>query len=201
MVGVSGEMMLECCLDWRTEFCDSEHEYCAPRPGRTRSFSDRVTTRSFSRSRLVLSSVGSVAWATGGLSIPIDRVASIDPIWVVVDDDATTLVASSVETPRLRAEYELDDLGFSIESAPWHEPDAHERVIERLTGQSLKDCLGESVECGVNVVADLVTARRASSSAATIACGGFAIPSWWVRAYVSCSWWWSSRVAKVCTSH
>jgi Xaa-Pro dipeptidase len=108
---------------------------------------------------LVLSSVGSVAWATGGLSIPIDRVASIDPIWVVVDDDATTLVASSVETPRLRAEYELDDLGFSIESAPWHEPDAHVRAVERLTGQLLKDCLGESAECGVNVAADLVTSR------------------------------------------
>jgi hypothetical protein len=73
---------------------------------------------------LVLSSVGSVAWATGGLSIPINRVASVDPTWVVVDDDVTTLVASSVEVPRLRADDELDDLGFSIESALWHEPDA-----------------------------------------------------------------------------
>ena len=108
---------------------------------------------------LVLSSVGAVAWATGGLSIPIDRVASIDPVWVVVTDAATTLVASSVEVPRLRAEYELDDLGFSLEPAPWHEPEAHRRVVEGLTGQSLKDCLGEGAYFGVDVAVDLVTDR------------------------------------------
>lgn len=108
---------------------------------------------------LVLSTVGSVAWATGGLSIPIDRVASIDPIWVVATDAAMTLVASSVEVPRLRAEYELDDLGFSLESAPWHEPEAHRRVVERLTGQTMKGCLGEGAHFGIDVAVDLVTDR------------------------------------------
>jgi len=110
---------------------------------------------------LLLSSVGSVAWATGGLSTPIDRVASVDPIWVVLTDHAATLVASSVEIPRLSAEGALDDLGFDLVPAPWYEPDAHRRVAADVVGRPLGECLGEGQDFAVDVTVELVTIRLA----------------------------------------
>ncbi len=83
---------------------------------------------------LVLSSSAAVAWATGGLSTPIDRVATIDPIWVAYRDAELTLVTSSVEFDRLSADFDLDALGFSLVAAPWYEPDAHRRRVEEIVG-------------------------------------------------------------------
>ena len=84
---------------------------------------------------LVLSSSAAVAWATGGLSTPIDRVASIDPIWVVYRDGEMTLVTSSVEFDRLGADFDLDALGLSLVAAPWYETDAHRRRVEEMVGE------------------------------------------------------------------
>ena len=84
---------------------------------------------------LVLSSSAAVAWATGGLSTPIHRVASIDPIWVVYRDGEMTLVTSSVEYDRLGADFDLDALGLSLVAAPWYEPDAHRRRVEEMLGE------------------------------------------------------------------
>lgn len=112
---------------------------------------------------LVLSTTGSVAWATGGLSLTIDRVASLDPVWVVVLDEATTLVASLVEVARLRDEYPLGELGFSIVSAAWYESDAHLRQVERLVGADIRDCLVEGDGPGTDVTFELVAERMALS--------------------------------------
>lgn len=107
---------------------------------------------------LVLSSVGAVAWATGGVSIPIDRAAAFDPVWVVARGGSTTLVVNSVEVERLSREYDLGDLGFDFVAAPWYEPRGHADAVERLVGAPLSDCLTDSVE-GIDVSEDLVRAR------------------------------------------
>ncbi len=113
---------------------------------------------------LVISSVGAVAWATGGLSIPIDRAAVIDPVWLVAREGATTLVVNSVEVERLSREYDLDDLGFTLVAAPWYEPRGHADAVERLVGAPLAECLTDSDE-GIDVSDDLVRARLSLGAA------------------------------------
>jgi Xaa-Pro dipeptidase len=107
---------------------------------------------------VVLSSVGAVAWATGGLSIPIDRVAALDPLWVVVRDEGATLVVSSVEVPRLVDEVDLGALGFDVVSAPWYVGDAHRATVERLTGVAFSECLSDGPE-GIDVTTELTALR------------------------------------------
>ncbi|MFI5036328.1 MAG: M24 family metallopeptidase [Acidimicrobiales bacterium] len=109
---------------------------------------------------LVLSSVGAVAWATGGVSEPIDRVAGVDPVWVVVRDAGTTLVVSSVEVPRLTAESSAHGLDFEIVGAPWFEPRGHADAVERIVGAPLATCLADGGE-GEDVTTELIGARLA----------------------------------------
>ncbi len=113
---------------------------------------------------LVLSSVGAVAWATGGFSSPIDRVAASDPVWVVIDDDAMTLVMSSVEVARLEAEIERDGWDVNVMSAPWYEPRAHVATVERLLGPLAATCLSEG-ELGEDVSTELIAARLSLGAA------------------------------------
>jgi Xaa-Pro dipeptidase len=88
----------------------------------------------FDGAPLVLSTSGAVAWATGALTIPIDRTAPTDPLWLVVTDAGATLVASSVEEVRTRSEGGLDDLGFDLVAAPWYQPTAALELAERVAG-------------------------------------------------------------------
>jgi antitoxin VapB len=105
---------------------------------------------------LVLSSTAAVAWATGGLSTPIDRVASTDPVWVVYRDGETTLVSSSVEVERFANDFDLDDLGFSMESAPWYESEAHLARARQLVGE---DCASDVSGFGLDANFELTRAR------------------------------------------
>ena len=110
---------------------------------------------------LVLTGVSAVAWATGALSDPIDRVAATDPVWVVARDDGATLVVSSVEVARLTREHDLEQLGFDVVAAPWQEAGSHARAAERVTGRPLADCLVDAPVDGVGVdlSVDLTAAR------------------------------------------
>jgi Xaa-Pro dipeptidase len=130
------------------------------RAGRVRHARERIASLRASHDGrpLVLSSTGAVAWATGGLSTPIDRVAPTDPVWLVSRDEGDVLVTSSVEVARLRAEHDLDELGFDVASAPWYESDAHRRVAAGLVGRPLEECLGEG-EGWRDVRDDVVAAR------------------------------------------
>lgn len=109
---------------------------------------------------VVLSSVGAVAWATGGLSAPIDRVAPSDPVWVVVSDSGTTLVVSSVEMARLEAEIDHGAWDVEVVSAPWYETRSHVDAVERLLGAAAATCLGDGA-VGVDATTDLIAARLA----------------------------------------
>lgn len=109
---------------------------------------------------LVLTSVATVAWATGGLSIPIDRVAGTDPVWVVVRDGSTTLVVNSVEVNRLTREYDLHALGFDLVAAPWHETRGHVDAVEALVGSPWSSCLSDAG--GEHDVAGELTGARLS---------------------------------------
>ena len=79
---------------------------------------------------LILGSVGNVAWATGGVSQPIDRTAAFDTVWLV-DAKEPTLLVSSVEMPRFTAEAELEELGFKVVGVPWYEADGSQRAALR----------------------------------------------------------------------
>jgi len=111
---------------------------------------------------VVVSSSAGVAWATGGLSTPIDRVAASDPVWVVYRDGEITLVTSSVECERLASEYPLDELGLSMVAAPWYENDAHERAVARLVGD---DVVSDVAGMGLDASFELVRARLAMCGA------------------------------------
>jgi len=105
---------------------------------------------------LVLSSPAAVAWATGGISTPIDRVAPTDPLWVVYRDGEMTLVTSSVEVDRIGYDFPVEELGFTLVSAPWFEGDAHRRCATQLVGE---DCASDVEELGVDAVFELTRAR------------------------------------------
>lgn len=79
---------------------------------------------------LILGSVGNVAWATGGVSQPIDRTAAFDAVWLV-DAKEPTLLVSSVEMPRFAAEGDLEELGFKVVGVPWYEADGFQRAAMR----------------------------------------------------------------------
>jgi Xaa-Pro dipeptidase len=105
---------------------------------------------------LVLSSVAAVAWATGAMSTPIDRVAPSDPLWVVYRDGEMTLVTSSVELARITHDVAPEELGFTLETAPWFEPDAHLRAAVRLAGE---DCASDVAGLGLDANVALTRAR------------------------------------------
>ena len=107
---------------------------------------------------LVLSSVAAVAWATGAISTPIDRVAPTDPIWVVYRDGEMTLVTSSVEVERIAHDFPLEELDLSLVAADWYQPDAHRRRCLELVGE---DCATDVEGLGVDATFEFTAARLA----------------------------------------
>jgi antitoxin VapB len=70
----------------------------------------------------VLSGADAVAWATGGLTNPIERGATTSPLWLVVRGDGVAAVTTNVEQARLEAESGLRELGIPVHETPWYEP-------------------------------------------------------------------------------
>jgi Xaa-Pro dipeptidase len=110
---------------------------------------------------LVIGSVGSVAWATGGLSQPIDRTAALDPVWVI-DAKEPTLLISSVEVPRLTAEGGLEDLDFKIVSVPWYEENGFQRAALEVCGCDASGIMSD-VGLGLDVTNELTVERMVLS--------------------------------------
>jgi Xaa-Pro dipeptidase len=71
---------------------------------------------------VVLTRPGPVAWASGGINVPIDRTAATDTIWIAVGPSTVTVVTTEVEAPRLRAELVPD--AIPIVAVPWWDADA-----------------------------------------------------------------------------
>ena len=113
-------------------------------------------SQQFSGRPLVLSSTAAVAWATGAMSTPIDRVAPTDPLWVVYREGEMILVTSSVEVERIANDFPLEELGLRIEAAPWYEVSAHERRATQLVGQ---DCASDVPGLGLDASFALTRAR------------------------------------------
>jgi Xaa-Pro dipeptidase len=110
---------------------------------------------------LIVGSVGSVAWATGGLSQPIDRTAGLDPVWVV-DAEEPTLLISSVEVPRLTAEGGLEELDFKIVPVAWYEENGFAKAALEVCGCDASQVLSD-VGLGRDVSDELTVERMVLS--------------------------------------
>src|SRR3954463_11453470 len=80
----------------------------------------------------VLGTADHVAWATGGITNPIERGASASPLWLVVRHDGATAVTTNVERERVDAESGLAELGIPLVEVPWYEARALEHAAAEL---------------------------------------------------------------------
>jgi Xaa-Pro aminopeptidase len=80
----------------------------------------------------VLTGADAVAWATGGVTNPIERGVPTSPLWLVVRGDGAAAVTTNVEYPRLDAEAGLRELEIQLHEAPWHEPSSLDRATLML---------------------------------------------------------------------
>lgn len=110
---------------------------------------------------LILGSVGNIAWATGGVSQPIDRTAPFDAVWLV-DATEPTLLVSSVEMPRFVAEGELEELGFKVVGVPWYETDGFRRAALREANCDESLVLSDA-GMGIDVTTELIEHRMVLS--------------------------------------
>src|SRR5882762_2244808 len=76
---------------------------------------------------VVLTGADTVAWATGGITSPIERGVPVSPLWLVVRADTAAAVTTNVERARIDAEAGLQGLGIPLHDAPWYEPLSLER--------------------------------------------------------------------------
>src|SRR3954447_19276201 len=77
----------------------------------------------------VLRTVSNFAWFTGGGDSRVDHASQLGVADVVVTADAVAVLASSIETPRMRAEQAA---GLDVVEFPWHE--GPEAALRELTG-------------------------------------------------------------------
>jgi Xaa-Pro dipeptidase len=82
---------------------------------------------------------GPVAWLTGGLTSPIDRTDPWSPVWLIVTPDRAVALTTVVERPRLEAESNLEELGFTLEHVAWFDPEAFVRQAEEIAGASWEE--------------------------------------------------------------
>jgi Xaa-Pro aminopeptidase len=106
---------------------------------------------------VVLSGADAVAWATGGITSPIERGVSVSPLWLVVRADSVVAVTTNVERPRIDAEAGLASLEIPLHEAPWYEPLSLERAALELAGAPRAQVGG----LGADVDDDLVEMRLA----------------------------------------
>lgn len=123
----------------------------------------RAIRSSHNDAPLVIGSVGSVAWATGGVSPPIDRTAAIDPVWLV-DAEEPTLLISSVEVPRMTAEGGLEELDFKIVSVPWYEENGFQKAALQVCECDDSRVISD-IGLGDNVTEELISQRMVLSGA------------------------------------
>jgi Xaa-Pro dipeptidase len=81
---------------------------------------------------VVLTGADGVAWATGGVTNPVERGVPASPLWLVVRGDGVAAVTTNVERPRIDAEAGLGALEISLHEVPWHEPLGLERAALEL---------------------------------------------------------------------
>src|SRR5260370_19184078 len=105
----------------------------------------------------VLSGADAVAWATGGVTSPIERGVPASPLWLVVRSDSAAAVTMNVERSRIDAEAGLRALEISLHEAPWYELLSLERGALELAGAPKARVGG----LGADIDEDLVELRLA----------------------------------------
>jgi Xaa-Pro aminopeptidase len=116
---------------------------------------------------VVLTSPGSVAWATGAVAPPVDRTAQSDLVWVVVTPAGAALVTTEVEADRVSEEYQPRRHGFAdLAAVPWHDQEAFVRAAQDIAGAGAARLAADGHPAfGLDVTEDLVTLRLALSPA------------------------------------
>jgi antitoxin VapB len=105
----------------------------------------------------VLTGTDAVAWATGGLTSPIERGAATSPVWLVVRPDGAAAATTNVERDRIDAESALRELGIPLHDAAWYAADSLELLALELAGAP-RDRVGG---LGADIDDDLVELRLA----------------------------------------
>lgn len=113
---------------------------------------------------LVLTRPGAVNWRSGGLSDPIDLTAASDPVWCVETADATALITSEIEAPRLERDFRVREWGWELLTVPWYDPDAALAVASDFAGCAIDEVISDRDGLGRDATSDLVAARLSLSA-------------------------------------
>jgi Xaa-Pro dipeptidase len=105
---------------------------------------------------VVLTGAGPVAWATGGLTNPIERGHPASPLWIVVREDGETAITTEVEAPRLAAE---GDLQMPLEAVPWFEGSAFTDTATRASGVTHAQIASDGSAFGIDASDELALLR------------------------------------------
>lgn len=118
----------------------------------------------FDERPLLLTRPGSVNWATGGLSDPIDLTSPRDPVWVVETNRGRTLITTQIEAPRLARDFDLAALGWNIIAVPWYVADAPLEAASAFGGLSPENFLSDLEGTGRDISTEIVAERMTLSS-------------------------------------
>jgi Xaa-Pro dipeptidase len=105
---------------------------------------------------VVLTGAGPVAWATGGLTNPIERGHPGSPLWIVVREDGETAITTEVEAPRLAAE---GDLQMPLEAVPWFDGDGFSDAATRAAGAMHSQIASDGDGFGIDASDELALLR------------------------------------------
>jgi len=115
----------------------------------------------------VLTGPAAVAWASGGVSPPVDRTAETDLVWAVFAAGGAWLITTNVEAPRILAEYDPGAHGFAaLAEVPWYSPGDFASAAAALTGLPAASLASDGNPAfGADASDDLIGLRLALSEA------------------------------------
>jgi Xaa-Pro dipeptidase len=93
---------------------------------------------------VVLTQAYNVAWMTAGATTDVIQNSDRSSIAVAVTEDQASILATSIEAPRLELEERLEELGFSIDARPWWETEPETAVA--VSGRRWRDDGGNEGE-------------------------------------------------------
>jgi antitoxin VapB len=124
----------------------------------------RGVMRSHGLAGVVLTRPGAVSWASGAMNPPIDRTASEDVVWVAVGPQRLTIITTTVEHDRVRAE--LLPEGVDLVAVPWWDPSMLVSAAAEVLGVSAEQIAADGHSgFGVDFEHELTVARLALSAA------------------------------------
>jgi antitoxin VapB len=113
----------------------------------------------------VLTTPGAVAWATGGVTPPVDRTAGTELVWAVVTRSGAGLITTEVEADRIREEYGPQQHGFGeLAVVPWYEPEAFVAAAQAMADAAAADLAADGHAAFGTDAAEDLTALRLSLS-------------------------------------